>query len=213
MQYRFAQCTLDTIRHTIYHADQATRLSRKVFDVLCYLIEHRDRVVSKDELCEQVWQSIVISDATLESCVHAVRTSVGDSGQAQRGYGYQFVAPVEEVTEVPPVLQEGSAAGEDDPRPGAVAPPPLSTNAPPTPHAADTSSPAFAEMDPAPGVACQHPDQGDATFCAACGTRLRRTCRHCQQSSPVPAAFCTACGQLCVTTVLPGAPPGACSAW
>ncbi len=215
MQYRFAQCTLDTMRHTIHRADQSIRLSRKVFEVLCYLIAHRDRVVSKDELCEQVWQSIVISDATLESCVHAVRTSVGDSGQAQRiiqtqrGYGYQFVAPVEIVTEEPPALLEESDAHEDDPTPRAVPLLPLVPSALPTSHASQAFSPALAGMDPTPSVTCHHPNQGDATFCAACGTRLRQTCRHCQQSNPLPAAFCMACGQPFVAVDLMGAPPRA----
>src|SRR5215475_3091954 len=100
MLYRFADCTLDTPLYILHRAGQSTRLSRKVFETLCYLIEHRDRVVSKQELCEQVWEGYAISDATLESCLRAVRTAIGDSGQAQRiiqtqrGYGYRCVAAV-----------------------------------------------------------------------------------------------------------------------
>src|SRR2546427_6699049 len=100
MLYRFADCVLDTQLYTLARADQRTRLAPKVFEVLCYLIEHRDRVVSKQELCDQVWEGLAISDATLESCLRAVRITVGDSGQAQRliqtqrGYGYRFVADV-----------------------------------------------------------------------------------------------------------------------
>src|SRR5499427_11027034 len=101
MLYRFADCVLDTQLYTLERAGQSTRLAPKVFEVLCYLIEHRDRVVSKQELCAQVWAGLAISDATLESCLRAVRLTVGDSGQAQRiiqtqrGYGYRFVADVE----------------------------------------------------------------------------------------------------------------------
>src|SRR5215475_165108 len=100
MIYRFADCVLDTQLYTLERAGQQTRLAPKVFEVLCYLIEHRDRVVSKQELCEQVWEGLAISDATLESCLRAVRLTVGDSGQAQRiiqtqrGHGYRFVADV-----------------------------------------------------------------------------------------------------------------------
>src|SRR5499427_10669553 len=105
MRYRFADCVLDTQLYTLERAGQSTRLAPKVFDVLCYLIEHRDRVVSKQELCDQVWEGFAISDATLESCLRAVRITVGDSGQAQRiiqtqrGYGYHFVANVELLPE------------------------------------------------------------------------------------------------------------------
>ena len=84
MIYRFADCALDTQLYTLHRAGQSTRLPPKVFEVLCYLIEHRDRVVSKQELCEQVWEGVLISDATLESCLRSVRLTVGDSGQAQR---------------------------------------------------------------------------------------------------------------------------------
>ena len=100
MIYRFADCALDTQLHILHRAGQSTRLAPKVFEVLCYLIEHRDRVVSKQELCDRVWEGLAISEATLESCLRAVRSTVGDSGQAQRiiqtqrGYGYRFVADV-----------------------------------------------------------------------------------------------------------------------
>ena len=98
MIYRFADCVLYTQLYTLHRAGQSTRLAPKVFEVLRYLIEHRDRVVPKQELCDQVWEGYAISDATLESCLRNVRTSVGDSGQAQRiiqtqrGHGYRFVA-------------------------------------------------------------------------------------------------------------------------
>src|SRR5919197_1548700 len=113
MIYRFADCALDTQLHTLHRAGQSTRLSPKVFEVLCYLIEHRDRVGSMQELSDQVWEGLAISDATLESCLRAVRLSVGDSGQAQRiiqtqrGYGYRFVAELallSEDTSSPPLL-------------------------------------------------------------------------------------------------------------
>jgi DNA-binding winged helix-turn-helix (wHTH) protein len=105
--YHFEDAVLDTHLHMLRRAGKNTRLSPKVFEVLCYLIEHRERVISKQELCDQVWQGIAISDATLESCIRAVRASVGDSGQAQRiivtqrGYGYQFVAAVVTDAETP----------------------------------------------------------------------------------------------------------------
>jgi DNA-binding winged helix-turn-helix (wHTH) protein len=106
MIYYFAHCAFDTQLHKLRRADQSILLPPKVFEVLCYLIAHRDRVISKQELCEQVWRGLAISDATLESCIRAVRASVGDSGQAQqiiqtqRGYGYRFVARVVKKLEI-----------------------------------------------------------------------------------------------------------------
>jgi class 3 adenylate cyclase len=69
--------------------------------VLTYLLEHYDRVVTKQELYEEVWPRHHISDATLESTLRAVRQAIGDKGRAPRfirtiyGSGYRFVAAVE----------------------------------------------------------------------------------------------------------------------
>src|SRR5262245_32426034 len=100
MIYRFANCVLDTRLHTLSRTGQSTQLSRKVFEVLCYLIEHRERIISKQELCDHIWEGLAITDAALESCLRTVRVHVGDSGhtqrviRTQRSYGYQFVAEI-----------------------------------------------------------------------------------------------------------------------
>jgi class 3 adenylate cyclase len=100
MIYAFGDCELDTDLYILRRAGQVVRLSPKVFQVLIYLLEHRDRIIDKDELCAQVWPEQFIADATLESALRAVRQAVGDSGHAQRviqtrrGYGYRFVASV-----------------------------------------------------------------------------------------------------------------------
>src|SRR5215467_1081271 len=122
-------------------------------DNVYYLIEHRDRVVSKQELCEQVWEGLAISDATLESCLRAVRLTVGDSGQAQRiiqtqrGYGYRCVADV--------TVEASGSGTEENPAasPGSLAP------------LADPAS----TLPPAPPVLTQRPvPQRDVRLCAAC---------------------------------------------
>jgi DNA-binding winged helix-turn-helix (wHTH) protein len=100
MRCAFGDCTLDTDLYALYRVDRPVLLRAKVFQVLHYLLTHRGRVVSKQELCEQVWAGQVISDAAVEGVVKAVRQAVGDTGRAQwciqtrRGHGYWFVAPV-----------------------------------------------------------------------------------------------------------------------
>jgi TolB-like protein/DNA-binding winged helix-turn-helix (wHTH) protein len=102
MNYVFGDCELDTGLYTLRRAGQTIRLRPKVFRVCLYLLEHRDRVVSREEMCAQVWSGQFISQTTLEGVIRAVRQAVGDSGQAQGiiqtlyGYGYRFVADVEE---------------------------------------------------------------------------------------------------------------------
>jgi TolB-like protein/DNA-binding winged helix-turn-helix (wHTH) protein len=102
MNYRFGDCELDTDLYILQRGGKAIRLRPKVFRVCLYLLEHRDRVVSREELCQQVWSGQFISQTTLEGVIRAVRQAVGDSGQTQsiiqtlHGYGYRFVAPVQE---------------------------------------------------------------------------------------------------------------------
>src|SRR5918999_4502689 len=102
MIYVFGDGELDTSLYTLRRAGKTIRLRPKVFRVCRYLLEHRDRVVSREELCAQVWPGQFISQATLEGVIRAVRQAVGDSGQTQgviqtlHGYGYRFVADVEE---------------------------------------------------------------------------------------------------------------------
>ena len=73
-----------------------------MFDVLLYLIRHRDRVVTKAELLDNVWGDRFVSESALASRLKSARRGVGDDGASQRvirtvfGRGYQFVAPVVE---------------------------------------------------------------------------------------------------------------------
>ena len=75
----------------------------KVFDLLVHLIRHRDRVLSREELLQEVWDGREVSDTTLSNHVKSARKVLGDSGELQstiqtiRGRGYQFIAPVREI--------------------------------------------------------------------------------------------------------------------
>ena len=115
MLYVFGDYRLDTQRYELQCAGQPVHVRAKVLQVLVYLLTHRDRVVPKQELCEQLWPTQFISDATLDSCMAEARRAVGDSGRAQRvihtrhGYGYRFVAPVA-VPHSPPLADERPAS-------------------------------------------------------------------------------------------------------
>jgi class 3 adenylate cyclase/DNA-binding winged helix-turn-helix (wHTH) protein/tetratricopeptide (TPR) repeat protein len=194
MVYRFADCVLDTQLYTLDRAGQSTRLAPKVFEVLCYLIEHRGRVVSKQELCDRVWEGLAITDAAMESCLRAVRLTVGDSGQAQRliqtqrGHGYRFAADV--------TVETSRSGTEDKPSSPPVPLEPLqapaSTLPPSQPVIPSCSVP---RLGVRLCVSCQYANDESAVFCAACGIRLRQLCVHCGQDVTLPAAFCMACGQ------------------
>ena len=109
--YLFDDYTLDIQLYELRHAGVLCPLEPQVFDILLHLIQHRDRVVSREELLEHVWPERFISEATLDHRVMEARQAIGDSGQRQgriktlRGRGYRFVASVEEC----------SAAGRQEP--------------------------------------------------------------------------------------------------
>ena len=102
MRYSFGNCILDTECYELLRAGQPVPLRPKVFQVLTYLLAHRNRVVSKDELLEQCWPNQFIGDAPLHACITAVRKAIGDHGirppllGTMRSRGYRFLAPVHE---------------------------------------------------------------------------------------------------------------------
>ena len=59
-------------------------LEPQVFALLAHLVEHRDRLVTKDEIFEKLWDGRIVTDSTLASRVKSARQAVGDSGKTQR---------------------------------------------------------------------------------------------------------------------------------
>jgi TolB-like protein/DNA-binding winged helix-turn-helix (wHTH) protein/cytochrome c-type biogenesis protein CcmH/NrfG len=106
MFYRFRDCELDDSLYQLRRSGKPISIEPKVFDVLAYLLHHRDRVVSKDELLEKLWSGQVVSETALTRCIVAARKAVGDNGarqeviETQHGRGYRFVAPLT----TPPVV-------------------------------------------------------------------------------------------------------------
>ncbi|HEX2192195.1 MAG TPA: AAA family ATPase [Acidimicrobiales bacterium] len=99
--YRFGACELDEDRRELRRDGRVQHLEPQVFDVLTYLVRHRDRVVSKIELLDQVWGSRFVSESALTSRIKTARQAVGDTGREQtairtvHGHGYRFVAPID----------------------------------------------------------------------------------------------------------------------
>jgi len=100
MIYYFEDYQLDTGLFELRHGGQPCKLEPQVFTVLAYLIEHRDHVVTKDELLDHVWPEQFVSEVTLHHRLMAARKAIGDNGRAQRciktlhGRGYHFIAEV-----------------------------------------------------------------------------------------------------------------------
>jgi len=102
MRFEFADCTVDLDGLQLRRGGVRVHLEPQVFDVLVYLLIHRDRVVPKAELLHKVWGDQFVSESALTSRIMAARRAVHDDGRGQRiirtsfGRGYQFVAEVRE---------------------------------------------------------------------------------------------------------------------
>lgn len=98
MQYRFGNCLLDSERCALSRGGEPVQVRRKVLLVLLHLAANANRVVSKQELFEEIWRGRIVGDATLNSCIKEARRAVGDNGAIQaivrtvHGLGYQLVA-------------------------------------------------------------------------------------------------------------------------
>jgi DNA-binding winged helix-turn-helix (wHTH) protein len=81
--YVFEDYELDTQRYELRRRGVLCSLEPQGFNVLVYLVQHRDRVVSKDELFAQLWPNQTVSESTLTQRLLAARRTLGDSGQSQ----------------------------------------------------------------------------------------------------------------------------------
>ncbi|MGN6377783.1 MAG: winged helix-turn-helix domain-containing protein, partial [Gaiellales bacterium] len=115
MGVRFGDCELNVERIELRRAGQFVDMEPQVFDVLAYLLRHRERVVPKTELLDQIWGNRFVSESALSSRIKSARRAVGDTGRDQRiiktiyGRGYRFVADVNEQP-----VTAGPAAAEED---------------------------------------------------------------------------------------------------
>jgi DNA-binding winged helix-turn-helix (wHTH) protein len=102
MMFSFEDFVLDSAGRELCCGKEAIAVEPQVFDLLEYLIRHRDRVASKDDLLATVWKGRLVSDATIASRISAARAALRDNGENQRlirtvpRKGVRFVGKVSE---------------------------------------------------------------------------------------------------------------------
>src|SRR6202012_5662180 len=84
MTINFGDYEIDVERRELRRARTPVHVEPQVFDLLIYLVQNRDRVVSKDDLIASVWGGRIVTDSTLTSRINAARRAIGDSGEAQK---------------------------------------------------------------------------------------------------------------------------------
>ena len=102
MPMAFGDFLLDQNRRELTRASEPMAIGPQVFDLLLYLIQNRDHVVSKDDLIAAVWGGRIVSESTITTLINAARVSIGDNGQDQRFIrtvprkGFRFVGDITE---------------------------------------------------------------------------------------------------------------------
>ena len=84
MRYHFAPFTLDVTRGLLQVAGRDIAIEPRGFALLVLLVTHHDRMVTKDEIVEAVWDGRIVSDAAIATVIKTTRKAVGDDGVAQK---------------------------------------------------------------------------------------------------------------------------------
>ncbi|HEV2154118.1 winged helix-turn-helix domain-containing tetratricopeptide repeat protein [Bradyrhizobium sp.] len=104
MTLRFEDFSLDPARRELRRGDTLIPLEPQVFDLLLHLVRNRERVVTRDNLLDAIWNGRVVSESTMTSRINAARRAVGDNGEEQRlirtiaRKGVRFVGAVTEIS-------------------------------------------------------------------------------------------------------------------
>jgi TolB-like protein/DNA-binding winged helix-turn-helix (wHTH) protein len=100
MRLTFDDYILDVARRELWRGSEPVVVEPQVFDLLVYLVQHQERVVTKDELLQAVWDGRIVSESAITNRVNAARRAIGDSGEKQRlirtvpRKGFRFIGAI-----------------------------------------------------------------------------------------------------------------------
>src|SRR6202521_6194564 len=109
--YRFGQFALDSRKRTVSRADSPISLTPKAFDVLLFLAQNPNRLVTKEELLQAVWGDTFVEEGNLTQYIYHLRKALGDNSEDARlivtiaRKGYQFTADVTVVEAADTAIQ------------------------------------------------------------------------------------------------------------
>ncbi len=106
--YAFGPFVVDAVKRQLWREGSPVPITSKTFDVLIVLLEHRNHIVSKDELLSRVWPEISVNENNLARQISSLRRALGQRPDQHDflvtvpGQGYRFVAGVQDLTDVRP---------------------------------------------------------------------------------------------------------------
>jgi TolB-like protein/DNA-binding winged helix-turn-helix (wHTH) protein len=104
MKYSFAEFEIDLNQQELRRLGEAIHIEPQVFDLIVHLVRNHDRIVSRDELIETIWNGRIISEAALSSRINSARRALGDNGTDQafirtlHKRGFRFVGDVRTIS-------------------------------------------------------------------------------------------------------------------
>ena len=119
MRYLFEDYALDPDCRELHRGANVVPVAPQVFDLLDYLIRNRERVVSKDDLINAIWNGRSVSDAALTTRLNVARSAVSDTGDEQRliktlpRKGFRFIGPVREEGGDSPAVSDNRVEQEN----------------------------------------------------------------------------------------------------
>jgi len=124
MSLVFAGHEIDLRRQELRRSGNIVHVEPQVYDLLVHLVRNRDRVVSKDELLDTIWNGRIVSEAALSSRINAARKAIGDDGDGQKliktihRRGFRFIGTVRDMANEPTEALPLPAVGQNDPASG-----------------------------------------------------------------------------------------------
>src|ERR1044072_688461 len=109
--YRVANFEISTEQNCLRRDGTDQYLRPKSFQVLIYLLDNRQRVVTKEELIQSIWNDVAVTDDALVQCLIEIRKALGDNSRYPRfvktlpKIGYRFIGEVEEFIPTEATLQ------------------------------------------------------------------------------------------------------------
>ena len=127
--YEFEEFQINLFERTLWQDGELIPLAPKVIETLCLLVENHGRLMTKDELMQELWADSFVEERNLTQNIFTLRKVLGEKETGKKFIetlprrGYRFVAEVEEVTEPPQKSSSGVPAAppysKSDPEPAA----------------------------------------------------------------------------------------------
>src|SRR5580765_4714268 len=126
LKYQFTDFEIDLSQQELRRLGKAVHIEPQVFDLIVHLVRNHDRIVSKDELIETIWNGRIISEAALSSRINSARRALGDNGTDQvfirtlHKRGFRFVGHVQAISAPEADVESARIVPDDAVAPGSA---------------------------------------------------------------------------------------------